>query len=150
VATIENNQAIEFYNRNVLYPWMVWITTLLVTGPLSIILDSIFLGQGMSVLPMLFDPTIIFVYLIFSAPTFLVCLLIFYLFTSKKMNAPTIKIVLTVLSILGILTTLAIIGGDERSLQIDYIYSLSAIPPIFLFKIYRKKFITELIRKYEN
>jgi hypothetical protein len=138
VAAIEFNQTSESRKRNKWYPWFVWITTILVSGPLSLTLDSIFQEQGLSVLPVLFEPKIILLYLILSTPTFILSLSIFYLLTGKKINALTIKIALTILSILGILTTLALFGGIERSLLIYLIYSLNTIPQIFLFRVYKK------------
>ena len=139
------NNKTQIGDINFFYPVQVWITTLVLGGPIVLTVYDQIHRNGLVSVVQDFAWNIIFIPfgMLYSLPVLALYYFIFRLLTNKGVKALVIKIILCLLCIAGILVTLNLIHGSMIPL-LSITYSCSVVVASFVFKIYR---IADIIKK---
>ena len=122
---------------NNLYPLELWLTCIVLIGPILLFIFSFFFfSSDFDLLSSFFGiMVLILTGLIYSIPTFLFCLVTYKILSLKFRSAIFIKIIFNIISVIGISITFSILGGSF-AFRYSIVYSASVIISSLLFKIY--------------
>lgn len=126
------------------FPFKHWFYTLLL-GPLtSLLFDTVFGSIEESVIGLFeaYPFTVIFS-ILFSIPTLIVYLGVFYLLSKWKASIWVAKIILIAVAVLGIFITFTIENGPLSD-HIIQVYSLTSVVVGISFRLKRKEKLAEL------
>lgn len=119
---------------NTFYPIKHWLLTLVI-GPVVVALYEVLFSYSNSILSFLESyPLFIIFGIFFSLPVLIVYYFLFYLLISKPLSTLTIKSILNLVTIIGIVVTFILLGG---SVAPDYSisYSIAVVICSWLAKI---------------
>jgi hypothetical protein len=104
------------------YVFKHWILTLLI-GPFTYQVNTCFFGEkSLKLLEILeFYPLFLIAGMLFSSPTFFVCLACFYFLSKNNVKWTTVKVILILVAIIGANITMAFMKGSlTRDLILAY------------------------------
>ena len=112
---------------NKAFPFLHWLLTLVIAPFISQGLNALF-GKDPHVIVTLleFYPITIVISFIYSIPAFVVYFLCFLLIRKRKIPGLTAKLILTGITVAGILVTTTLTGGTLMN-EVNAAYSVSAI-----------------------
>lgn len=118
--------------KNKLYPVQLWLTSTIVIAPLLLVVIGLIndvKNSGLETIPlfMMFG-------LVLSIPVFLICLFAYRLLLQKDSSAILIKIVLAIITIVGVFITFIIISGS-MAYMLSLVYSSSVIISSLFYRI---------------
>ena len=125
------------------FPVLVWILTVVITGPFFSILLIRFLGiEGNTPEERDLIYTLrIFICagLIFSFPVFLIYCAIFRFYTKSNKSTIYIKFCLNAICTIGVFITFYIMSASVQNIYFSILYSICAIISSSIFKVYSSK-----------
>jgi Sec-independent protein secretion pathway component TatC len=117
---------------NKIYPFQLWLTSVLVIAPIIIIVANLINSRNIEELGVL--PLFIAFGIFFSLPVLLICYFTYRLLIKRTSSALLIKIIINTITIIGVFTTFYVISGS-MALILSLVYSGSVVISSLLFKI---------------
>lgn len=119
------------------YPFQVWISTIVIGGPVLISIIGQFYGNGLVSFIQNFSWNMVFIPfgIFYSLPVLGLYYIVYRSLIRKEISPLIIKIILCLLCVAGIVVTLNLIHGSMVPF-LSLTYSVSVVFSSFVFKVY--------------